>query len=480
MKEKIKNLFRFEYIVLVVYFALTLFISLYHEKWVDEAQAWFIAKNLSVVGIWQQMHYELTSGLWYFLLHFAIYLGFGLNTETILKILVMLPSIFIIAKYSPFPKWQKILIIFSFYLAYEYPIAGRNYALNISLYIITFWIFIAKNRSNFWLSVFILLLANSGTIGIISSVIITLFLIIELIWQKKLNWKNSICIMISIVGIAIALIQIFPVLDPFEGSNIIKASRFHIMANAFLAGIYPWQLITDFNLLGVLAKIREFNYLNIAIASVVYLIFSLSIKNKKILAFWLAMSLAILSVFAFKKVGYLRHFGFVWTTMILVYWWELSKGVIKQNNYWMWPKKIIINSSLILLLIATINAYPSEIIYNFSSLKEIGDYLNSQNHDYVLASDSLYGTALSVYIDKDYFDLNAQDYRSFFIVNKQYRRSQAMPIDKKVFPKNSSDIYFLAISKEDFLIKNNWKLVFENSKQSIGYDYPKFYLYKKK
>lgn len=479
MTKKSLNIFRFEYVVVAVYFAVTLFISFYHEKWVDEAQAWFIARDLSVVGIWQQMHYELTSGLWYFLLHFASYFRFGLQTETILKILVMLPAIFIIAKYSPFPKWQRVLIIFSFFLAYEYPITGRNYALNISLYIITFWVYIAKKRSDFWLGFFLFLLANSGTIGIISSGVITLFRIVELFWYKKINRKNLIYLIIPIAGIAIALMQIFPVLDPTEGGSIFKSTRYHVMANAFLAGIYPWQLITDFNLLGVLAKIREFSYLNIVIASIVYIVFTLSIKSKKILAFWLTMSLSILAVFAFKKVGFLRHFGFVWLTMILVYWWELSKNVSGRNNYLAWFKKIIINSSLILLLFATIKVYPSEMVNNFSALKEIGDYLNTQKSDYTLVADSVYGTTLSIYTNKNYYDLNAQDYRTFFILNKHYRQSQMMPIDKKPFPETKSDIYFLAMNKESFLIKNGWKLVFDNEKKTIGYDYPKFYLYKK-
>ena len=56
--KKIRKLIKFENIVFLLYFILTLILVLNHEFARDEAQVWLIVKNLDVVGIIKQMQYE--------------------------------------------------------------------------------------------------------------------------------------------------------------------------------------------------------------------------------------------------------------------------------------------------------------------------------------------------------------------------------------------------------------------------------------
>lgn len=77
--KKIRKLIKFENIVFLLYFILTLILVLNHEFARDEAQVWLIVKNLDVVGIIKQMQYEGHPCLWHLIVNIFAQLGFSYN-----------------------------------------------------------------------------------------------------------------------------------------------------------------------------------------------------------------------------------------------------------------------------------------------------------------------------------------------------------------------------------------------------------------
>ena len=62
-----------EWGTLFFYAALVAFAIPYHEPWVDEAQAWQLARNLPLTSLFKTyIRYEGSPGLWHFLLWMMI------------------------------------------------------------------------------------------------------------------------------------------------------------------------------------------------------------------------------------------------------------------------------------------------------------------------------------------------------------------------------------------------------------------------
>ncbi len=101
----------------------------FHEPWADEAQAWQIARSLSLRQMFQVLRYEGSPGLWHLLLwclsrlHVS-YAGMRWSCGGI-----ALAGVAILLLWSPFPRWLKLLLPFTFFLVFQYAVVARSYAL---------------------------------------------------------------------------------------------------------------------------------------------------------------------------------------------------------------------------------------------------------------------------------------------------------------------------------------------------------------
>jgi hypothetical protein len=103
----------------------------YHEKWADEAQAWLIARDLDLRTIWfHELRYEGSPGLWHSILWIAQhwfhvpYASLGL----IGVLCAAAGAAFILWK-APFPRPLSYLLLFSYFIVYQYAVVARSYNL---------------------------------------------------------------------------------------------------------------------------------------------------------------------------------------------------------------------------------------------------------------------------------------------------------------------------------------------------------------
>ncbi len=130
----------------------------YHEPWADEAQAWELARSLSLRSLFQtHIRYEASPGLWHFFLWMLIrahvsYTGLhwicgGIATAASALLLLK----------SPFPRYLKLLLPFSYFLLFQYAVVARSYVLAPLL---LFSIALAWKKNPLILALLLGLLAN--------------------------------------------------------------------------------------------------------------------------------------------------------------------------------------------------------------------------------------------------------------------------------------------------------------------------------
>lgn len=121
---------RFEVIVIAVYGCIVAFAIPFHEPWADEAQAWQLARTLSLHDLFiKYIRYEGSPGLWHFLLWLMIrahvsYLGLHWICGGI-----ALAGIACFVLTSPFPRYLRLLLPFTYFLLFQYVVVARSYVL---------------------------------------------------------------------------------------------------------------------------------------------------------------------------------------------------------------------------------------------------------------------------------------------------------------------------------------------------------------
>lgn len=147
-----------EWGALLVYAALVAFAIPYHEPWVDEAQAWQLARSLSLASLFKTyIRFEGAPGLWHFLLWIMVrvHVSYG-GLHWICGAVATAATGLLLFK-SPFPRYLKLSLPFTYFLFFQYAIVARNYVLAPLLF---FLAAMAWKKSPFMLALVLGLLAN--------------------------------------------------------------------------------------------------------------------------------------------------------------------------------------------------------------------------------------------------------------------------------------------------------------------------------
>src|ERR1022692_1637321 len=120
-----------DFIVFGLWLTLVSVIEAHHEPWADEAIAWLIARDLSLKKIWfHELRYEGSPGLWHTILWIAQhwfhapYPALGL-----IGVLCAAAGVAFILWKAPFPRPLSYLLVFSYFISYQYAVVARSYVL---------------------------------------------------------------------------------------------------------------------------------------------------------------------------------------------------------------------------------------------------------------------------------------------------------------------------------------------------------------
>ena len=120
-------------LVLLLFTVIATLAVCFHEPWGDEAQAWLIARDLSIPGILHQMGYEGSPPLWHLLLWVLTRLHLPYAALGLVSVTLVASGMYIWLRWSPLPAPVRLLLPFAFYYQYQYAVVTRSYALSTLL-----------------------------------------------------------------------------------------------------------------------------------------------------------------------------------------------------------------------------------------------------------------------------------------------------------------------------------------------------------
>ena len=117
-----------------IYFLLELINILRHGMWRDEIQTWSLSLRSQSVAEFLSLKRYADLGhpdAWHLLVYGVSRLTSNPLAMQLLHLVIATTTAYVVAHYSPFPRIQKVLIVFSYFLFYEYAAISRNYAIGI-------------------------------------------------------------------------------------------------------------------------------------------------------------------------------------------------------------------------------------------------------------------------------------------------------------------------------------------------------------
>lgn len=118
-----------ELLVLLLYAAAHLGMAVVHEPFFDEAEAWQIARCVSLRTLFlETTHYEGHPPLWHLILMPFAKMGAPYELSlTLVSLLFVGTAVFLILRYAPFPRLVRLLLPFTYFFFYQYGVISRVY-----------------------------------------------------------------------------------------------------------------------------------------------------------------------------------------------------------------------------------------------------------------------------------------------------------------------------------------------------------------
>jgi hypothetical protein len=147
-----------ECLALAAYAGLVAFTIPYHEPWGDEAQAWQLVRSAPLSEVFRTyLRYEGHPGLWHLILSGLIHLGVSYRALPWVCAVFALAGESLLVFFAPFPRYIRLALPFTFFLAYQYAVVARGY---VFVPLLLFMIAVVWKRSPILIAVLLGLLGS--------------------------------------------------------------------------------------------------------------------------------------------------------------------------------------------------------------------------------------------------------------------------------------------------------------------------------
>ena len=224
-------------VALAAFAALLLIVGPRHEAWFDEAQAWLVGRDVSLwTLLTERLPYEGTPALWHGLLWLLSHAGMPFSWLWAVSAAFACAGAWIILTRAPFPFWLRVGVIFSYFVAYQYAIVARSYALDLLLIPLLAATFADRLRRPVLYGVLLGLCANINVHSLVIAAVLSAEFVVAA-WRSG-AWRRAHVLggTISLLLGCLAARQAFPPPDSsFADATFLMGERGQLMiAEAFI------------------------------------------------------------------------------------------------------------------------------------------------------------------------------------------------------------------------------------------------------
>jgi hypothetical protein len=366
---------RYQVIVFAIYAILLSIVVAHHEPWMDEAQAWLLAKDTNVLELFTTyLRYEGSPGLWHLILMIPAKLGLPYFSINIISAVFAAIGVWLFIRYSPFPTIIKILYPFTFFAFFQYGVVARNYCL-ISPFLFLIAInYPRKNEKPYLFVLLLSLLANVSAHAFLVAGSIAFVHFVDIIkdWKSfdiKTRTRNLVALFVfGLVALLVMYVVMTPPDQVYAGYLNTNLKLISFIVRRMVAGSLVMNEFTKWPfLLGALS-------FAIFAASTAWLI-----KHKQGLLY--LMPLILLCILFGLKYRNLWHQGVLFLLWIFALWVGFEKyRHVRLTGF----SKTVIAGVVVVLAVQLywcVTALTYDIKHNYSASYNVARYIKAKKLD---------------------------------------------------------------------------------------------------
>ena len=332
-----------DFAIWIVYCVMLAMVVPWHEPWSNEAQAWLLARELSIPKLLlYYLRYEGHPALWYLVLWGPAHLHWSYAAMSWISAAIAAAGIYVLLRFSPFPFYLRALLPFTYFLAYQYGVVARSYVLfPLLCFLIAHVYRLAKPRP-VPMAVLLALLANVSVHGTLVACALAVAYCWELFRRRRTaaisGWGVAAGAALFVASLVLVGITIRPPSDFAIVTSPVLSRVLHVLhwgAGAVEQsqaatppvsqplGVAPIAVPPRPH--GVLAHLRELpRVLSYAVSThrlfsmALYLVAAVYLCMRK--QFLLLGPLAVLTLFLVFVYAREWHLGQLWIVLLMVLW----------------------------------------------------------------------------------------------------------------------------------------------------------------
>lgn len=335
---------KMECFVFVLFVISISVISYFHEPWLDEAQAWMIAREASLWEIlFQVPHTEGHPPLWHLiLLPFA---KGGVPYEIGIKsiaVLISTGAAGLVLFCSPFAKGVRCLLPFTYFFFYQYGVIARPYGLMLVTLLLVACVYSQRNVKPWKFVLLLGALCLTSAYGIVFAGGICVVWLLE-IWKKQsifkfvkkfLHDRRFAALLVLLLFAVCLILEIWPGKDTYTGARYYENGM--LFKTVFVFFVLPveslfGQCITSYASIGNIRYSTGAFVIEIILGILLWGLLIWYGRKKKTLLL-LLIPVCLFDVFAVTVYLYIHHIGVIFLYLIFWYWICVDKAIVGEQK----------------------------------------------------------------------------------------------------------------------------------------------------
>lgn len=394
-KKSLKKEYIFYSIILLVFVVLATIISLKHEYWPDESNAWLIAEDSSLIQLFTKyLHTDGHPALFHLIIKLFAFCGLKYSNFRIISLLFSTLGVAVFLFKSDYKWYLKLLLPFTFFIFYQYTVITRGYCMMLLL--LSLLAMLWKKRKEkcilFSFILFLLLSLESYTFIIAGSIYFLNIVDYYLDYRKtkKHDKKNLICLIFIFLAFLLTTIYVFPRPD----NTFHPRFTFYYLSDSF---------ITEFTTPEYIKAI-----LSVVTFSILFIVNYKKHDKRQLLE----LAIIALPIYLFLKFKYcnLWHTGIMFFLLLFIGW---------IHNY---KDSKLFNIFMIITCIIQISWSVNSSIYDYkevySPAEDVANFVKKYDYENMkIYAFEFYECSVNAFFDKNIF-ANWNDDIRFFYWNK--------------------------------------------------------------
>ncbi len=379
-------------VVLGLYAVLLGLATWRHTFWGDEAAAWLIGRDNSLLGMWHVVHYEGHPPLWFLVTYAVAHLTWNPEWMKVPVLVATLATAGMILSARGLGIWMRVGLICSYFLLFEYGVIDRSYTLGVMLVVAAaMWL----QREGGELTTVVLL--SLAVLMEVPAGIVAVCLYGFLLRRGRWDVRRWVGLGIFAVSSAVAGATVWPPAD--SGSVMIRdhwtvgvklSHALASIAEVFLpvpgAPVHFWNL----TLLS-----RGPVYLELAVGAVLAVVLAVFFRRGAVRWFYLGASALLLLELSYTGLQFMRHIGWLLVVFVLAL---LLEGEVARSA---WRRGLL--AGLVAVQAACgVYAAAVSVVVPFSSSRAVAQYLRAEHLEAapLVTSPGGVGLAVLAYLER--------------------------------------------------------------------------------